>query len=66
MLGVLIAGLLNRVNRVGSEDEPPRPEDIENEPVGNHRLRYQVEVQLTDHGVKSGSMNDTMNAAAVY
>ena len=64
MLGVLIAGLLKSVNLVESGAEPPGPEDIAtvNEP---RQLRYQVEVQQTEHGVKSGSMNDAMNAAAV-
>jgi len=64
MLGVLIAGLLKSVNLEESGAEPPRPEDIAtvNEP---RQLRYQVEVQQTEHGVKSGSMNDAMNAAAV-
>jgi hypothetical protein len=33
--------------------------------VEDPQLRYQVEVQQPKHGVKSGSMNDAMNAAAV-
>jgi hypothetical protein len=45
MLGVLIAGLLKSVNLVGSGAEPPKPEVILKEPVKNHRLRYQVEIQ---------------------
>ena len=47
MLGVLIAGLLKRVNLEGSGGEPPKPEVIKKETrVENHGLRYQVEIRV--------------------
>ena len=68
MLGVLIAGLLKRVNLVGSGAEPPKPEDILKELWTSHSSATKLncdEWNTAEYsGVKSGSTEYPMKYAA--